>query len=202
MINEAASIVRRYTSEAVSIGIGMVFVLYVIYVNREQVNLDIVLKFSLIERVVIVLMTSYVVGKVASKVGDVMSWAVIVFFQRDRLKTLWTKMQKFRVMVDYARKPSRSEEDKNVITVPQVLRYIGSDEEVRARYEMLLSEKSAWTTIAGIVAIAIFFKLTVPLSVPQASGILISVVFFALYSRYRLASFWDNCVSCIVNKTD
>ena len=182
---------RRYSQDAIEVAVASIFVLSTLYIIREHVSVELLFRFSLLERVLGLVTVSFVVGKLANMIGNTIVktiyWTV---FQENRWNAVKEDFEDFRRISNAGVQPV--ELNEKLITPPEIFRYMGNSESIRSQFENLENTDVFWKTFLGLLFMLLLLPIGQSFFTYVYTTFAISIL-AALYTSYKCRRYWAHC---------
>lgn len=197
-MDSIAQAYEKNRNEVIPTFVASFFLLFFLYFFYKQLNLFPLQSISVPERIIVVFIVSYVLGKIFYFLGKaIYSIVSFVVFQSDRLvfcRTYWKDLRKSHSI------GKKTVSDDVSITRTEIYDYLGNNFVANHELQKLVTAKYFWETFLGGSVIFLGFTYYFYMSLVAPSVIVIISLFASFLNKNHISNEWQDLAVMIKRK--
>jgi hypothetical protein len=191
--------IQRYHTEFIKVIAGSAFVLYLIYQNSDLISEDILLQLSFLERILLVFIFSFIIGKLGFKVGKMITNFLSWTLSQENKKESWRNILTTHIgNIRLGRKSAKFE--PNLITNTKISIFIDKNIGIKTQLENLINEGIFWNSMIGLSLLGIVLNYQYFSILSFFFVVFLLSLFFSIYNRSCYNNHKEDCVMEIMNE--
>lgn len=183
--------IQRYNAEFIKLICGSSVIFFILYRNILLLNIEIIQGFSFLERIIIVFVFSYILGKIiyesSNLITKITRW---VLFQEDRKDFFGVFLIHHKDNLAFGKRPVVT--NNRTVGQPETLIFINKTEILKNQLDDLTSEDTFWKCMNGI---SVFCGFLIQQKIELIGAVFVFSLCISLYCSSRLINFWSQCVT-------